>query len=107
MINTLGEAHAVGYVPPLLGGLYPVKIVRYDVEKDEIMRGPNGLCIEAAPGEPGEMLGRIDPQDPLRNFAEYQDKTATEKKIVRNVFVPNDAYFRTGDLIKRDSVRRH
>jgi hypothetical protein len=105
MINMLGEPGAVGFVPPMMSSMYPVKIVRYDVEKDEIVRRLGGLCVEADYGEPGELIGRIDTNDPLRSYAQYQDKSATEKKILRNVFTHGDAYFRTGDLLKRDPVR--
>src|SRR4029078_9948489 len=32
----------------------------------------------------------------------YTDAQATEKKILRDVFTPGDAWFRTGDLMRQD-----
>jgi fatty-acyl-CoA synthase len=33
----------------------------------------------------------------------YTDRAATERKLLRNVFTPGDAWFRTGDLLRRDA----
>ncbi|MGH7896393.1 MAG: AMP-binding enzyme, partial [Candidatus Binatia bacterium] len=66
-----------------------------------LVRGPDGMLIEAAPGEPGELLGRTD-----RGMMHYDgyanDAAATERKLVRDAFEKGDAYFRTGDLLRRD-----
>lgn len=32
------------------------------------MRDKNGFCIRCAPGQKGELLGKIDNSDPTRNF---------------------------------------
>lgn len=54
------------------------------------------------PGEVGEALGKIS--DDLRHsFSGYADKAASEKKILRDVFVRGDRWFRTGDLMRQDS----
>ena len=34
-------------------------LVKYDVHNDEIIRNSSNLCIEAEPGEPGLLLGKI------------------------------------------------
>jgi len=36
-------------------------------------------------------------------FMGYTDDQATEKKLMRNVFIKGDCWFRTGDLVKLDS----
>ena len=87
--------------PPLLPR--PTKIVRFDVERERVVRDAAGRCVEAAAGEVGELLGLIDNADVTRRFDGYSNKAATEKKIVRNVFRQGDAYFRSGDLLKRDA----
>jgi len=30
-----------------------IKFARFNVEEEKVVRGPNGLCIECEPGEPG------------------------------------------------------
>ena len=52
------------------------------------------------------MLFWTDPpggSDPSKAFQGYYgDKAATEKKIVRDVLVKGDMYFRTGDMIRQE-----
>ncbi|MDA0711736.1 MAG: long-chain-acyl-CoA synthetase [bacterium] len=78
--------------------IVPPSVVEYDVGADEIVRDENGFCKKVEPGQPGLLLGPITKST---EFAGYTDREATEKKILRNVFKPGDAYFNTGDLIKR------
>jgi len=67
------------------------------------VRGPDGLCIEAANDEPGEALGEIRANSRRYMFEGYSgDQAQTNKKILRDVFAKGDAWFRTGDLLKRD-----
>ncbi|MDZ7669760.1 MAG: long-chain-acyl-CoA synthetase [Gammaproteobacteria bacterium] len=72
-------------------------LVRYDVDKDEIVRDEHGRCIEVEPGEPGLLLGHINPE---AVFEGYTSKEATEKKIVRDAFEEGDAWFNSGDLMR-------
>eukprot|EP01094_Clydonella_sp_ATCC50884_P015878 TRINITY_DN2654_c0_g1_i1.p1 TRINITY_DN2654_c0_g1~~TRINITY_DN2654_c0_g1_i1.p1 ORF type:complete len:652 (+),score=205.34 TRINITY_DN2654_c0_g1_i1:69-1958(+) len=103
LINYKNRQGAVGYISPLISRLYPVKVVKFDVLEEEVIRGPDGLCIECAPGETGELVGKIDNSDPTRQFDGYTDKAATERKILRNVFEKGDEWFRSGDLLMRDA----
>ena len=48
------------------------------------------------------MLGKIVKGNLLREFKGYTNKSASEKKILRNVFKTGDAWFRSGDLMMRD-----
>jgi len=77
--------------------IVPPSVVEYDVATDEIVRDENGYCKKVAPGQPGLLLGPITKST---EFVGYTDREATEKKILRNVFKPGDAFFNTGDLIK-------
>jgi citronellyl-CoA synthetase len=79
----------------------PVALVKYDVDRDEILRDSKGHCIKVADGEPGLLLGKITRQTA---FEGYTSKEATEKKILRNVFKRGDAWFNTGDLMKTVDV---
>lgn len=78
-------------------------ILRIDPITEKVARGENGLCIRAAPNEDGELVALIDPKLPGADFLGYKNnKKATEKKVLRNVLVKGDAFFRTGDLIRKD-----
>eukprot|EP01080_Neovahlkampfia_damariscottae_P009204 gene9204-1290_t len=107
----LGKPLACGYVPPLVqyrpfSILNPYWIVKYDDQKDEIVRDENGLCQLCDVNESGELLGRINMAKTAAagNFAGYHNNPeASKKKIIKDVFKKGDAYFRSGDLLKRDS----
>jgi fatty-acyl-CoA synthase len=100
LMNLDGKVGAVGRLPRLLRSTMGVALIRYDVAKDEPMRGPDGFCIPCKPGEVGEAIGRITA---VSRFEGYSNPEATEKKILRGVFKKGDAYFRTGDLMRLDS----
>ena len=104
LFNFDSMSGAVGRIPKWLERKFSVKIVRFDIEREEPVRGPDGLCIECAPGEAGEILGEIldDPKKPANRFDGYADTAATDKKILRDVFRKGDAWFRSGDLMKKD-----
>jgi fatty-acyl-CoA synthase len=101
MLNYDGKVGAVGRVPWYARGVVTTRIVRFDIEHETPIRGSDGLCQECAAGEVGEAIGRISDK-PLEAFEGYTQKSDTEKKILRNVFRHGDAWFRTGDLMKRD-----
>lgn len=94
---------AVGRLGTLLRKITGMKLVKYDVENDCLVRGTDGFLIEVGAGEPGELLMPIKPDDPSTKFAGYSDPKATEKKIVRDGFAKGDQYFSTGDLLSRDA----
>ena len=48
----------------------------------------------------GQLLNR--PANMGSRFEGYTDQEASEKKIVRGAFRPGDAWFRTGDLMRKD-----
>ena len=102
MINYDGKVGAIGRVPWYGRNIQKIRLVRYDLEKGEVLRGGDGRCMETQDGEIGEAVGQIDPKDPRMRFDGYTNKTETEKKILRDAFVKGDAWFRTGDLIRRD-----
>jgi fatty-acyl-CoA synthase len=101
MLNYDGTLGSVGRVPDYLQWLLPTRVVRFDVEREMPVRGPDGLCIECGPEEAGEAVGRLSMRAG-RNFEGYTKKGETEKKILRDVFARGDAWFRTGDLMRRD-----
>ncbi len=98
-MNLDNKVGSVGRMPSLLRQAAGIHLVRFDVEREDVVRGPDGFCIECGPGEPGEAIGRITR---AVRFEGYSDEAASEKKILRDVFARGDAYFRTGDLLRRD-----
>jgi fatty-acyl-CoA synthase len=102
LYNAEGKPGAIGRVPPFLAHRFPAAIVKSDTGKGEPLRDERGLCIPCAPDEVGEAVGRIEPKNPGSRFDGYTDARDSEKKILRDVFKPGDAWFRTGDLMRRD-----
>src|SRR3984957_19393108 len=101
MLNYDGTVGSVGRVPGYIEWLLPARVVRFDVELEMPVRGPDGLCIECGPDEAGEALGKIS-QRAGRDFEGYTKASDTQKKILHDVFKKGDAWFRTGDLMRRD-----
>ena len=99
--NFDGKRGAIGRIPGYLRKKFNIRIVKFDVESETPIRGPDGCCIEAGPEEVGECIGHIG-TDARSNFTGYADKAATEKKVLHDVFEKGDAWFRTGDLMKVD-----
>ena len=79
----------------------PTALIKYDVDRDEVVRDAAGRCQPVAPGEPGLLLGKITPNT---KFEGYTSAEATEKKILRDVLQPGDAWFNTGDLMRTVDV---
>jgi fatty-acyl-CoA synthase len=104
MFNFDGKPGAVGRVPWFLAHRFPIEIVRFDVEAEQPVRNAEGFCIPCEPNETGETIGKIinDAKKPSSRFEGYASERDTERKILRNVFEPGDAWFRTGDLMRKD-----
>ena len=104
MFNFEGKTGAVGRLPWFLEHRFPTALVKFDVEIGEPERNAEGFCIPCAPNEIGEAIGKIvnDANKPGNRFEGYARREDTEKKILRHVFVPNDIWFRTGDLMRKD-----
>ena len=105
LFNVDGKVGAVGRIPPFLAHRVPTAIVRFDVEREAPVRDARGRGIRCGPDEVGEALGRLarDPLDAGARFEGYTSATASESKILRDVFEPGDAWFRTGDLMRKDA----
>jgi fatty-acyl-CoA synthase len=103
LFNYEGRPGAIGRIPPFLAHRSSVALIRYDAEAGTLLRDRAGRCIRCRPGEVGEAIGSVadSPASPGR-FEGYTDSRATEDKLVRDVFEPGDAWFRTGDLMRKD-----
>lgn len=102
LYNVEGKVGAVGRVPSFMARRSPALIVRHDVETGLPVRDAQGRCIPAAIEEAGELLGRLSSKAE-HSFEGYTNRSETERKILRNVLEPGDAWMRTGDLMRRDA----
>ena len=104
LFNIDGKPGAIGRIPSFLAHRVPVTLVKFDVETGEPVRNEQGFCLRCAPNEVGEAIGKVlrDPANFASRFEGYVSREATEKKILRDVFDAGDAWFRTGDLMRKD-----
>src|SRR5438552_4660751 len=105
MVNVEGKPGAIGRIPAFLAHRFPAALVRFDVARNEPVRNEAGFCVRCAPDEVGEAIGQVleEPSNAGRRFEGYTSEEDSERKILRGVFEPGDAWFRTGDLMRRDA----
>jgi len=101
LYNLDGEPGAIGRTPGFLAQTFQTRIVAFDVENERPLRNDEGRCIACGPDEAGEAIAKIDTRGGA--FEGYLDKGASDKKILRDVFAPGDAWMRSGDLMKKDA----
>jgi fatty-acyl-CoA synthase len=104
LVNVEGRPGAIGRIPPFLAHRFPAALVKYDADAGTPVRDERGRCVRCGPNEVGEAIGPLpkDPSNVSRRFEGYTNEDASEQKILRDVFEPGDAWFRTGDLMRRD-----
>jgi acyl-CoA synthetase (AMP-forming)/AMP-acid ligase II len=92
----------------LLGGALPVIRMDPDSSPPEPLRDPKtGLCQVCDWNEAGELIFKLDAANVSQKFQGYWGNSkATSSKILRDVRTKGDAYFRSGDLIRRDREGR-
>ena len=108
LFNLEGKPGSIGRVPRFLAHRSPVALVRLDANAERPQRAAGGFCIRCAADEIGEAIGQIEAAQAgatglARRFEGYTNTVDSDAKILRDVFAPGDAWFRTGDLMKRDA----
>lgn len=100
-INSYGKVGSCGFIPPSIWNNQNEDIlIKYNVEKDEVYRDPiTGFCERVPIGSPGECISILN----NGVYRGYTNEDENQKKIYRNVFKQNDAYFRSGDLLQVDN----
>ncbi|XP_039717373.1 long-chain fatty acid transport protein 4 [Pteropus medius] len=101
--NFDSQVGACGFNSRILPFIYPIRLVRVNEDTMELIRGPDGVCLPCQPGEPGQLVGRIIQQDPLRSFDGYLMQSANNK-IASNVFKKGDQAYLTGDVLVMDEL---
>lgn len=99
LYNCDGKPGAIGRIPAFLAHRFPVKLIRSDIDSGEPVRDNRGFCVECEMNDVGEAIGQVFA---ARKFDGYTDVEASSRKLLRDVFVKGDCWFRTGDLMRRD-----
>jgi fatty-acyl-CoA synthase len=100
MVNLDDRVGSVG--KPAVG--MKAELLRYDVARGELVRDADGRLVLCGVDEAGELIGRISKGRTVAGtFEGYTSKEASEKKILRDVVKRGDAWFRSGDLMRRDA----
>ena len=104
LYNCEGHPGAIGRIPGYLAVRLPVALLRFDMERGEPLRDAAGWCEACEINEVGEAVGLIPAGEQQRGgrFEGYADAVASERKVLRDVFESGDAWYRTGDLMRRD-----
>jgi len=106
LYNCEGRPGAIGKIPSFLAHRLPVALLKFDVAGGEPWRNGDGFCERCQPNEVGEAVGLIPGggSELAGRFEGYADPEASARKILRNVFKDGDAWYRTGDLMRRDEA---
>jgi fatty-acyl-CoA synthase len=106
LFNVEERPGAIGRIPPFIAHRSRLALVKFDAGGGVPERDAEGRCVPAAADEIGEAIGRIENAGNERagRFDGYTAADETEKKVLRDVFEPSDAWFRSGDLMRRDSA---
>jgi fatty-acyl-CoA synthase len=99
LMNRRGRPGSVGRSAPFTH--QQLKLVRFDFETQQPVRGADGLLRECQPGEVGELLSEVSKSTTM-SFDGYVNKAQNEEKLLRDCFRQGDTYLRTGDLLRRD-----
>jgi fatty-acyl-CoA synthase len=104
LFNCEGKVGAIGKIPSFLRQRLSVALVKFDHDAQAPLRAEDGQCVRCSTNEVGEAISHIveDTASGGGRFEGYADKAATEKKILRNVFAKGDAWYRSGDLMRKD-----
>ncbi|HEY2808175.1 MAG TPA: long-chain-acyl-CoA synthetase [Steroidobacteraceae bacterium] len=103
LYNCEGRPGAVGRIPPFLSHRLPVALVKYDVDAGAPSRDAAGRCTPCVTDEVGEAIGQVLASGGVTRFEGYTDAEASGKKLLRDVFKEGDAWYRTGDLMRKDA----
>ncbi len=103
LVNFLGHYGACGFIPVInrYAKILPTFIIKIDQDSNPI-RDSNGFCVQCKPGEKGVIVGVIatNTKEAYNGYA--NNKEASEKKIIKNLFKENQNAFNTGDLAMTD-----
>ena len=101
------SAGAVGRSGAIIRTLFrgQSEVIELDIASEAPVRDPKtGLCKRVPLGQPGELVTKLNENDINETFQGYfGNSEATNKKVLRDVMKKGDAFFRSGDLLRRNS----
>jgi fatty-acyl-CoA synthase len=105
LYNAEGMPGAIGRVPLFLAHRFPLRLVKIDPDTGQPARDERGLCVTCGVNEVGEAFGRISrsASEPGSRFEGYTSRVESQKKVLHDVAEPGDAWFRSGDLMRKDA----
>jgi fatty-acyl-CoA synthase len=106
LFNVEERPGAIGRIPSFFAHRSRLALVKFDADRGVPLRDADGRCIPPGVDEVGEAIGRIAdaPGERTGRFDGHTAAAETEKKVLREVFEPGDAWFRSGDLMRRDAA---
>jgi solute carrier family 27 fatty acid transporter 1/4 len=105
LINTAGKYGACGYIPQINRYLkvLPYYVIKIDKDMNPL-RDEDGFCVECMPNEVGLIVGEIIAKSTKNDYSGYANSDeASNKKIIKNLFKPNQNAFNSGDLVRMDN----
>jgi len=97
---------AVGYGGALSNTLLGANsaVLEMDYDENKPLRDPKtGFCVPVKPSDPGELVFKLDEKEIDAKFqGYYRNKGASSSKILRDVLAKGDAWFSTGDIMRKD-----
>ena len=100
LANAAGEK--VGALGRPLPGSTEVALVEWDFESADLRRDAHGRALRAATGTPGVMIAKVDAEHhgpaPAR-----PGENAGKSRLRHSVLEPGDAWYVSGDLLRRDA----
>jgi fatty-acyl-CoA synthase len=105
LYNFEEEPGAIGRIPAFLIHRFPIKLIKMNAEALEPIRNDEGLCAPAAAGEVGEAVFRIAKEEAAgaASFEGYTSMADSGKKVLHDVLAKGDAWYRSGDLMRKDA----
>ena len=103
MVNTVSKIGACGFLPlinkyiPFL----PVHLIKIDADMNPI-RDKKGFCIPCRPGETGLLIGIIGNRAKTAFNGYANNTSASNKKIIEDVFKKGQRAFNSGDALVMD-----
>ena len=94
--NLFNFDNTVGFSP------LPFAVVKYDIDSQKPIRDKNGYCTEVKKGDVGLLLSKITSRTPFDGYGKHD---INDDAVLHHVFNEHDAYYNTGDLMRRLGYR--
>ena len=105
LYNVEGKAGAIGRIPSFLAHRFPLALVKFDADDRRARRATRRLlhALRDRRSRRGDRQDRRRGDMPAARSRATPTPRRPRRKILRDVFEPGDAWFRTGDLMRTDA----